>query len=56
MLSDHGGLVTVEADHGLVEGFLGVPQLPVEVGHPALENTPEEPRYQRPTNSCNEIE
>jgi len=51
VLGDHGGLVAVEADHSLVEGFLGVPQLPVEVGHTALEYTPEEPRYQRPANS-----
>ena len=53
VLGDHGGLVAVEADHGLVEGFLGVPQLPVEVSHSALEYTAEEPGYQCPADSCN---
>ena len=46
MLSDHCGLITVQGDHGLVEGFFGMSELPVEVGDSTLKYTPEEPRYE----------
>ena len=44
MLGDHSGLITVQGDHGLVEGFFGMFELPVEVGYSTLKYTPEEPR------------
>ena len=44
MLGDHSGLITVQGDHGLVEGFFGMFELPVEVGDSTLKYTPEEPR------------
>ena len=37
VLGDHGGLVAVQAHHRLVEGLLGVPQLPVQLRHAALQ-------------------
>ena len=46
MLGDHSGLITVQGDHGLVEGFFGMSELPVEVGDSTLKYTPEEPRYE----------
>ena len=48
MLGDHSGLITVQGDHGLVEGFFGMSELPVEVGDSTLKYTPEEPRYESP--------
>ena len=49
MLGDHGGLITVQGDHGLVEGFFGMSQLPVKVCHSTFKYTPEEPRYESPS-------
>ena len=51
MLGDHSGLITVQGDHGLVEGFFGMSQLPVKVRDAAFKYTPEEPRYESPANS-----
>ena len=53
MLGDHGGLITVQGDHGLVEGFFGMSQLPVKVRDTAFKYTPEKSRYQCPAHGCN---
>jgi len=47
VLGDHGGLVAVQGHRSSMNTLLGVPELPVEVRHPALEYAAEEARYQR---------
>ena len=54
MLGDHSGLITVQGDHGLVEGFFGMSQLPVKVRDTAFKYTPEKPRDESPSHSCND--
>lgn len=49
-MSDHGGLVTVQCDGGVVERLFGVFQYVVQVRDPALKYTPEVPRHQGTTN------
>jgi len=49
VLSDHCALIAVERDTRLVEGFLGVSQLVVELCHATFENGAKVPRNQRPT-------
>ena len=53
MLGDHSGLITVQGDHGLVEGFFGMSQLPVKVRDTAFKYTPEKPRDESPSHSWN---
>lgn len=54
VLGDHGALITVHGDAGVVEGLLGVFEDVVELGHPALEHRAEVTGNQRPADSCRE--
>lgn len=49
-MGDHGGLVTVQCDGGVVERLLRVFQYVVQVCDPALKYTPEVSRHQGTTN------
>lgn len=46
VVGDHGGLVTVQGDGGVVERFLGVLQYVVKICHAPLKNTPKVPWHQ----------
>lgn len=50
VMGDHGGLVTVQCDGGVVERLLRVFQYVVQVRDPALKYTSEVPRHQGTTN------
>lgn len=54
MLRDHGALITVQGDAGIVEGFLGVFEDVVELADPALEHRAEITWDQRPADRCTE--
>lgn len=54
MLGDHGALITVQGDTGVVEGLLGVFEDVVELGDPPLEHRAEITRNQRPADRCRE--
>lgn len=49
-MGDHGGLVTVQCDGGVVERLFRVFQYVVQVRDPALKYTSEVPRHQGTTN------
>ncbi len=49
MLGDHGALITVQGDAGVVEGLLGVFEDVVELSDPSLEHRAEVTGNQRPT-------
>lgn len=52
MLGDHGALITVQGDAGVVEGLLGVLEDVVELGDAALEHRAEVAGDQRPADGC----
>lgn len=54
MLGDHGALITVQGDAGVVEGLLGVFEDVVELSDPSLEHCAEITGDQRPANRCRE--
>lgn len=54
MLGDHGALIAVQGDAGVVEGLLGVFQDVMELGDPSLEHRAEITGDQRPANRCRE--
>lgn len=54
MLGDHGALIAVQGDAGVVEGLLGVFEDVVELGDAALEHRAEITGYQRPADRCEE--
>lgn len=54
MLGDHGALITVQGDAGVVEGLLGVFQDVMELGDAALKHCAEITGYQRPADCCRE--
>lgn len=54
MLGDHGALITVQGDAGVVEGLLGVFEDIVELGDPSLEHRAEITGDQRPADRCRE--
>lgn len=56
MLGDHGALITVQGDAGVVEGLLGVFEDIVELGDPSLEHRAEVTGDQRPADRCRERE
>lgn len=49
MLGDHGALITVQGDAGVVEGLLGVFEDVVELGDPSLKHRAEVTGDQRPS-------
>lgn len=56
MLGDHGALITVQGDAGVVEGLLGVLEDVVEFSDPSLEYRAEVTGDQRPSDHCRETE
>lgn len=54
VLGDHGALITVQGDAGVVEGLLGVFENVVELGDPSLEHRAEITGNQRPADRCRE--
>lgn len=52
VLGDHGALVTVQGDAGVVEGLLGVFEDVVQLGDAALEHRAEVAGDQRPADGC----
>lgn len=52
MLGDHGALITVQGDAGVVEGLLGVFEDVVKLGDPSLEHCAEIAGDQRPADRC----
>lgn len=56
MLGDHGALVAVQGDAGVVEGLLGVLEDVVEFSDPSLEHRAEVTGNQRPADGCGETE
>ena len=54
MLGDHGALITVQGDAGVVERLLGVFEDVVELGDPPLEHRAEITGDQRPADCCRE--
>lgn len=56
MLGDHGALITVQGDAGVVEGLLGVLEDVVEFSDPSLEHRAEVTGDQRPPDCCRETE
>jgi len=56
VLGDHGALIAVQGDAGVVEGLLGVLEDEVEVGDPALEHRAEVTGDQRPADRCEETQ
>lgn len=56
MLGDHGALITVQGDAGVVEGLLGVFEDVVEFSDPSLEHRAEVTGDQRPADRCRETE
>lgn len=56
VLGDHGALITVQGDAGVVEGLLGVFEDVVELGDPSLEHCAEITGDQRPADGCRETE
>lgn len=54
MLGDHGALITVQGDAGVVEGLLGVLEDVVEFSDPSLEHRAEVTGDQRPADRCRE--
>lgn len=54
MLGDHGALITVQGDAGVVEGLLGVFEDVVELVDPSLEHRAEITGDQRPADRCRE--
>lgn len=52
VLGDHGALITVQGDAGVVEGLLGVLEDVVELGDAALEHRAEVAGDQRPADGC----
>lgn len=54
MLGDHGALIAVQGDAGVVEGLLGVFEDVVELRDAALEHRAEVTGYQRPADRCEE--
>lgn len=56
MLGDHGALITVQGDAGVVEGLLGVLEDVVEFSDPSLEHRAEVTGDQRPADRCRETE
>ena len=52
MLRDHGALIAIQRDAGLVEGFFGMPQLVVEFCDAAFEYGAEVARDQSSTDGC----
>lgn len=56
MLRDHGALITVQGDAGVVEGLLGVFEDVVQLGDPSLEHRAEVTGDQRPADRCRATE
>lgn len=54
MLGDHGALITVQGDAGVVEGLLGVFEDVVELSDPSLKHCAEITGDQRPADRCRE--
>lgn len=54
VLSDHGALVTVQCDAGVVEGLLGVLQDVAELCDASFKNRAEVTGDQRPADRCRE--
>lgn len=54
MLGDHGALIAVQGDAGVVEGLLGVLEDVVEFSDPSLEDRAEVTGDQRPADGCGE--
>ena len=54
VLGDHGALITVQGDAGVVERLLGVFEDVVELGDPPLEHRAEITGDQRPADCCRE--
>lgn len=54
MLGDHGALITVQGDAGVVEGLLGVFEDVVELGDPSLEHRAKITGDQCPADRCKE--
>lgn len=54
MLGDHGALITVQGDAGVVEGLLGVFEDVVELSDPSLKHRAEIAGDQRPADCCEE--
>lgn len=52
VLGDHGALVTVQGDAGVVERLLGVFEDVVQLGDAALEHRAEVAGDQRPADGC----
>lgn len=52
VLGDHGALITVQGDAGVVEGLLGVLEDVVELGDAPLEHCAEVTGDQRPADRC----
>lgn len=52
VLGDHGALITVQGDAGVVEGLLGVLEDVVELGDAALEHRAEVAGDQCPADGC----
>lgn len=52
MLGDHGALIAVQGDAGVVEGLLGVLEDVVEFSDPSLEHRAEVTGNQRPADRC----
>lgn len=56
MLGDHGALIAVQGDAGIVEGLLGVLEDVVEFSDPSLEHRAEVTGDQRPADRCRETD
>lgn len=56
MLGDHGALIAVQGDAGVVEGLLGVLEDVVEFSDPSLKHRAEVTGDQRPADGCRETE
>lgn len=54
MLGDHGALITVQGDAGVMEGLLGVLEDVVEFSDPSFEHRAEVTGDQRPADRCEE--
>lgn len=54
MLGDHGALITVQGDAGVVEGLLGVFKDVVELGDASFKHCAEVTGDQRPADRCRE--
>lgn len=54
MLGDHGALITVQGDAGVVERLLGVFKDVVELSDPSLKDCAEITGDQRPADCCEE--